>query len=159
MRTTIGKGSAKENTAKVHGAPLGPEDLANLKAKFGLDPAASYAVGDDVYAYFRAHAAAGAAKHAAWDAMYARYAAAHPELAAQFARTQAGELPAGWEAALPSVAPGDKTLATRQSLGLRVRVRDLDRSPLRVGPKMAYQNAVRRHKMVNCHKRRIHKPF
>ena len=115
VRTTIGKGSAKENTAKGHGAPLGPEDLANLKTKFGLDPAASYAVEDDVYAYFRTRTSAGKEKHAAWNAMFDEYAAAHPELAAQFTRTQAGELPAGWDAALPAAAPGDKALATRKS--------------------------------------------
>ena len=44
------------------------------------------------------------------------YAAANPELAAEFERTQKGELKAGWEKAIPSF-PADKPLATRNAGG------------------------------------------
>eukprot|EP00966_Prymnesium_polylepis_P127168 2941104-Prymnesium_polylepis.1 len=50
-----------------------------------------------------------------WEATFARYAQAHPELAAEFTRRQSGELPAGWKEQLPRWTPEDKALATRQS--------------------------------------------
>ena len=42
---------------------------------------------------------------------------AHPDLAAQFARTLAGELPEGWEAHLPTFTPADGEMATRDAGG------------------------------------------
>uniref|UniRef100_A0A7S0NYZ7 transketolase n=1 Tax=Calcidiscus leptoporus TaxID=127549 RepID=A0A7S0NYZ7_9EUKA len=115
VTTTIGFGSAKEGTEKVHGASLGHADLANLKKKFGFDEEQFFVVPEDVSAAYRASGAAGAAKHAAWQAMFAAYAKEHPALAQDFTRRQRGELPADWKAALPSWTPADKALATRQS--------------------------------------------
>ena len=44
-------------------------------------------------------------------------AIAHPDLAAQFARALAGELPEGWEAHLPAFTPADGEMATRDAGG------------------------------------------
>jgi len=115
VTTTIGFGSAKEGTAGVHGAPLGHADLANLKERFGFAKDEFFAVPPDVSAAYKACGAAGAAKHAAWKALFACYSAAHPDLAAEFERRIKGELPADWKSALPSWTPEDKALATRQS--------------------------------------------
>uniref|UniRef100_A0A7S0LT09 transketolase n=1 Tax=Coccolithus braarudii TaxID=221442 RepID=A0A7S0LT09_9EUKA len=115
VSTTIGYGSAKEGTEKVHGAPLGHADLANLKKQFGFDEEQFFAVPDDVATTYRACGAAGSAKHAAWRALFAAYSKEYPELAADFLRRESGELPEGWKAALPSYTPADKALATRQS--------------------------------------------
>lgn len=49
VRTTIGKGSAKQGTHGVHGSPLGDDDIKKLKASFGLDPAKTYQVPDEVH--------------------------------------------------------------------------------------------------------------
>ena len=38
IRTTIGYGSSKQSTSKVHGSPLGDDEIKSLKIKFGLDP-------------------------------------------------------------------------------------------------------------------------
>jgi transketolase len=51
-----------------------------------------------------------------WTKLFASYAAANPELAAEFERTQKGVLKAGWEKAIPSFAPG-KAQATRNAGG------------------------------------------
>jgi transketolase len=53
---------------------------------------------------------------ASWKALFAAYAQAFPELAAEFERTQKGVLKAGWEKAIPSFAPG-KAQATRNAGG------------------------------------------
>ena len=52
-KTTIGFGApTKSNTAGVHGAPLGAEELAGLKRNLGFDPEKSFEIPDDVYEMF-----------------------------------------------------------------------------------------------------------
>jgi transketolase len=38
IRTVIGHGSQKAGTDKVHGAPLGANDIEYVKKQFGYDP-------------------------------------------------------------------------------------------------------------------------
>jgi transketolase len=71
VTTTIGFGSAKAGTAKVHGAPLGDEDLANLKTSVGQDPAASFAVPVEVSDFYKQFYGSAAAD--AWKTMFAAY--------------------------------------------------------------------------------------
>lgn len=52
VTTTIGFGSAHAGTGKVHGEPLKKDDLANVKKKWGFDPAQNFAVPEDVKAAF-----------------------------------------------------------------------------------------------------------
>jgi len=116
VSTTIGKGSSKEGTGGVHGAPLGEADIAAIKRAWGFDEKASYAVADEVYAHYKAKAQHGAEAEQAWKAMLQRYSVMHPTLAAEFERRFGkGDLPGGWEAQLPTFTPEDKALATRQS--------------------------------------------
>jgi transketolase len=56
----------------------------------------------------------GAKAEAEWTKLFAGYKAAFPELAAEFERTQAGKLKAGWEKSIPSF-PTDKQIATRSA--------------------------------------------
>ncbi|KAJ1833770.1 Transketolase [Coemansia sp. RSA 2711] len=114
VTTTIGYGAAKAGTAGVHGAPLGAESLAAVKSEFGFDAKQSFTVPEDVYKYYAQRAAAGAEKEREWREMLARYAKAHPDLHADLQRRLAGQLPEGWEKALPRYTPADKPLATRK---------------------------------------------
>jgi transketolase len=63
--------------------------------------------------------AAGAGRHAEWTGRFAAYRAAHPDLAAEFERRMAGELPADWAektaAALADVVYRGETIATRKA--------------------------------------------
>jgi len=115
VTTTIGYGSSKAGTAGVHGAPLGHTDLANVKKMYGFKEDEFFSVPSDVASAFGACKQAGAAKHAEWSSIFERYREAHPELAAEFERRQAGKLPEGWRDALPTWTPEDKPLATRQA--------------------------------------------
>ena len=38
IKTVIANGSQREGSEKTHGAPLGSEDIAFVKKRFGLDP-------------------------------------------------------------------------------------------------------------------------
>ena len=56
--THIGRGApTKHDSAEVHGAPLGADELAGLKKALGYDPAETFAVPAGAYALFAARAA------------------------------------------------------------------------------------------------------
>jgi transketolase len=67
-------------------------------------------------AYFRQAIERGAAQDQAWQELFNAYAAAYPELAAQWQQEMSGDLPAGWDSALPTFQPGE-ALATRVASG------------------------------------------
>ena len=92
-KTTIGKGSPnKEGTESCHGAPLGADEIALTRAALGWghDP---FVVPDDVYAHWDARTS-GAEAEAAWQLLFDSYKRDCPELAEEFQRRMAGELPA-----------------------------------------------------------------
>lgn len=116
IRTVIGEGSAKAGTAKVHGAPLGAEDLKNLKASYGMNPEASFVVPEDVAVAYSAVAAAGKSKEEAWNALFAEYSKKHPELAADYLRRMSNSAPSSseWRSKLPVYSHTEtKAVATR----------------------------------------------
>ena len=116
VRTVIGYGSPKAGSNKSHGEPLGAEAVAATKKFFGFPQDQSFVVPDDALANWRKAEECGAGLEATWKTLFAGYAAANPELAAEFERTQNGVLKAGWEKAIPSFAPG-KPQATRNAGG------------------------------------------
>ena len=110
IRTTIGFGSPKKaGTSSAHGSPLGDAEVAATKQALGWDPDAKFLVPPEAGAHLGEAVARGAAAHAAWDERLAAYRAAHPELAAQLELAIRGELPAGWDAALPSFTGAQAT--------------------------------------------------
>ena len=115
MHTTIGFGSPnKAGTSKAHGSPLGDAEVAATKRALGWDPEKKFFVPDEVRAHMAEQGQRGAAAHAAWRAKRDAYGKAFPELAAQLDLAIKGELPAGWDAGMPSF---DKPIATRSALG------------------------------------------
>jgi transketolase len=97
-KTVIGFGSPnKSGTHDCHGAALGEDEVALTRKELGWD-SAPFEIPTNVYEGWDAKAA-GAAKEEAWNAKFDAYAAAHPELAAEFKRRMAGELPANWKQA------------------------------------------------------------
>ncbi|HXU82230.1 MAG TPA: transketolase [Polyangia bacterium] len=117
VRTTIGYGSPnKANTHEAHGSPLGPEEVKLTKKALGFDPEKFFFIPDEALANFRTALDRGAKAQSEWLQRFEKWAAEFPELAAEWRTVQSGELPAGWESALPSFTPADK-LATRESGG------------------------------------------
>ena len=92
-KTTIGKGSPnKEGKESCHGAPLGADEIALTREALGWahDP---FVVPDDVYVHWDARTS-GAQAEAAWQSQFDAYKNDCPELADEFQRRMAGELPA-----------------------------------------------------------------
>jgi transketolase len=114
VRTVIGYGSPKAGTNKVHGEAMGAADVAATKKFFGFPEDQSFYVPDDALANWRQAVDRGAKFEAEWNKLFAGYKAEFPELAAEFERTQAGRLRAGWEKAIPSFTT-EKPIATRNA--------------------------------------------
>jgi transketolase len=117
VHTKIACGAPKmEGSCEAHGAPLGAAEIKAAKEAMGWPLAPDFHVPDEVRAFYRQCAEKGAALEAEWKTRLAAYAKAHPELAAEFEKTLAGRLPAGWDQDIP-VFPPDKALATRAASG------------------------------------------
>lgn len=116
VKTIIGYGSPnKAGSSKSHGSPLGADEVAATKDNLGWPAEPAFLVPDDVLEHFRKSIEQGAAQQAEWQSMFAAWASANAEKAADWASMWSGDLPAGWDADLP-VFP-DKPIATRVASG------------------------------------------
>ncbi len=115
-RTVIGYGSPhKADTPEVHGAPLGEEELRQTKRNLGWPEEPPFYIPEEVRAFFRQAVDRGQALEEAHRQLMEAYAQAYPEEAAELRMALAGELPPGWEEALPTFSPGAD--ATRNASG------------------------------------------
>ncbi len=117
-RTVIAKGAPnKANTGGAHGAPLGAAEVAATRAALGWGHP-PFEIPPAVYAGWDARAAGKRAQRR-WTKLFAAYEEAQPELAADFRRRMAGELPAHFAervAALAAELAGKgEALATRRA--------------------------------------------
>lgn len=116
VRTHIGYGSPhKQDTFEAHGSPLGPEELTLAKRNLGWPAEPAFLIPGEALAYFRQAVSNGERWERDWGLDFERYAGAYPELAAEFKRRTAGELPAGWDADLPAFPADAKGVATRKA--------------------------------------------
>jgi len=114
VRTIIGYGSPKAGTNKVHGEALGAEATAATKKFFGFPEDQSFYLPEEALANWRKAIDAGKQYEAEWKKLFDAYKAAHPELAAEFERTQSNTRKADWEKIIPSF-PTTKPVATRNA--------------------------------------------
>ena len=117
-KTIIGAGAPnKQDSHDVHGAPLGTAEIEAARAFIGWSHP-PFHVPADVYAAWDARTR-GASLEAQWNAGFAAYRTTHPELAAEFERRMAGDLPADWDAhaaaVLAKVVDKAETIATRKA--------------------------------------------
>jgi len=117
-KTIIGFGSPnKQGKEECHGAALGHDEIAATRAALGWSHA-PFEIPEDIYAEWSAREA-GLAAESDWDQRFAAYSAAHPELANEFVRRMAGELPADFSekasAFIREVAEKGETIASRKA--------------------------------------------
>jgi transketolase len=114
VTTIIGYGSPKKaNTAGVHGAALGADEVEATRKNLGweLPP---FEIPSDVLSHFRKAVDRGASYQAEWEETLATYRTKYPTEAQEFERLVSGQLPEGWANALPTYTSADKGLATRK---------------------------------------------
>ncbi|MGI8894964.1 MAG: transketolase, partial [Casimicrobiaceae bacterium] len=96
-RTIIGKGApTKAGSDAVHGAALGASEIAGTRAALGWEHE-PFVIPAEIYDGWNAREC-GALLEADWNAKFASYRAAHPELALEFKRRMQGSLPASFSA-------------------------------------------------------------
>lgn len=117
VRTHIGFGSPRQDTAKAHGEPLGAEDAKVTKEKLGWPVDKAFFVPEEARAHGARRVAEGAAWEEVWATLMSAYRQAHPETAAALDAAIRGDLPAGWEGKVPSFQPGEGPMATRAASG------------------------------------------
>ena len=114
VRTIIGYGSPHAGTNKVHGEALGAENTKKTKEFFGFDPEKSFVVPEEAGKHWLEARTRGQQAHKEWDEKFATYKQAHPDLAAEFERRIAHELPKDWAKDIKPF-PTEKAIATRNA--------------------------------------------
>ena len=105
------------NTGKAHGSALGAEEVARVKEVLGFDPQASFQVEQEVLDHARKVGERGRAAHERWRGDFDRWTQANPQRRELLERISRRELPAGWQAKLPTFEPSEKGMATRKASG------------------------------------------
>ena len=113
VRTVIGYGSPKAGTNKAHGEALGVEAVKETKRNLGWPEDKFFYVPDEVAENWLQAVDKGAQEESDWNAVFANYKKAFPDVAAQFERVQEGRLADGWEQSLPKFPADGKPVATR----------------------------------------------
>ena len=94
--TMIGFGAPnKQGSYKVHGSPLGEEELRLAKKSLGWDESRQFFVPDDASRHFLKAKERGKAHESDWQQAFFRYSRSNPELAEEFRLRMGGELPKG----------------------------------------------------------------
>lgn len=117
-KTIIGWGAPnKEGTEGCHGAPLGAEEIQLVRDRLGWQHP-PFEIPNEIYSAWDA-STSGQQQQQAWQEKFSAYQQAHPELAQEFTRRLARELPANWQAAtkeaLAKIVEGEQTVATRKA--------------------------------------------
>ncbi len=117
-RTHIGFGAPhKQDTSKAHGEPLGDDELNAAKQNLGWPLEPRFLIPEDVLAFFRQALDKGQKAENEWNTKLAAFRSSNPEVASTLIRRLSGELPGGWESALPTFPVDPKGMATRVSSG------------------------------------------
>ncbi|MDB9347188.1 transketolase [Nodularia spumigena] len=114
VTTTIGYGSPnKQNTAGIHGAALGADEIALTRKQLNWEHE-PFVVPQNALDHTLKAVERGASYEAEWNQTFADYKAKYPQEAAEFERYLSAKLPDGWDKVLPSYTPEDKGLPTRK---------------------------------------------
>ncbi len=119
VRTHIGYGSPnRQDTSKAHGEPLGVAEVALSRQQLGWHHTEPFFVPDEVLAHWRSATAAGAGRQDDWRRRLVAYTRAFPAQAKEFGRRLHGDLPGGWQDAIPQFTAENGSGATRASSGV-----------------------------------------
>jgi transketolase len=117
-RTHIGYGSPnKQDTSKAHGEALGEEEIKLTKRALGWPSEEPFYVPEEALAQWRKVRERGAAYHEGWRRQLIAYSKAHPDLAKELGRRLQGDLPTGWESAIPTFTKDNGNVASRAASG------------------------------------------
>jgi transketolase len=118
VRTHIGYGSpGKQDTFEAHGSPLGEDEVKRTKQRLGWPAEPPFFLPEEALVCFRESVGKGEKSEAEWNRRFSAYAQKFPDLAREFEEVMHGELPKGWDAAVPVFPADAKGVATRAASG------------------------------------------
>jgi len=117
VRSIIGVGSARAGQAASHGAPLGTDNVVEMKRAYGWDTTKKYHIPEEVKDFYADIPARGEQWVSEWNILVDRYKQAYPELGAEFQARVEGKIPADWTKLIPKSFSMDDT-PTRKSNNL-----------------------------------------
>ncbi|MGC8880055.1 MAG: transketolase [Anaerolineae bacterium] len=118
-RTHIGYGSPnRQDTAKVHGEPLGEEEVILTKRNLGWPEDKTFYVPEEALQVFRQAVPRGQQLEDEWHQMFQHYAKEYPDLAELWQRVWSRDVTLDWEKVLPVFAPSAGGEATRVASGM-----------------------------------------
>ena len=116
VNSHIGWGApTKQDTKEAHGEALGEEEIRRTKANYGWPVDAHFLVPSQVSEHMRQAIDRGQKMQQDWNAQLAQYRRAYSDLGVEWDRIQLGQLPPGWDAAIPVFPADPKGLASRDS--------------------------------------------
>ncbi|PYO10027.1 MAG: transketolase [Gemmatimonadetes bacterium] len=119
VRSHIGYGSPhKHDTAEAHGSPLGRDEITLTKQALGYPSQEPFYVAPEALRYWREAAKRRAKTQDEWEKIYDAYKAANSRLETELQRRLRGELPEGWEEAIPTFTAKDGNVASRAASGV-----------------------------------------
>ncbi len=117
VRTHIGCGSPKQDSASAHGEPLGKEALEKTRKHYGFTSCEPFTVPDEVKKHFDKKAAGLEKNEADWNNLWAKYSKEYPELAQEVAGRWSGDYAIGRDYFADTFASTTAT-ATREASGV-----------------------------------------
>ena len=116
VRSMIGYGTSLANNPKVHGSPIGEDELRKLKEKLGFPVDREFYIPDEVLEYTRRKVEEGRKLEEEWNSKLEEYAKRYPDKYELLQRVLSRKVdPSVWEK-LP-VFPAEKPVATRSAMG------------------------------------------
>lgn len=117
VRNHIGFGSPVQDTAAVHGDPLGPDGVAATRQALGWSAESPFFVPDEAAVHFARSRDEGRQRHAEWSDLLNRYREEYPESAAELDDAINGRAPQGWDRKIPTFESEEGPISTRDASG------------------------------------------
>ncbi len=118
-KTVIGYGSPNQHgTSKIHGSPLGDEEIILTKRNLGFPEDKSFYVPDEVYEHFAPLKEKGKKYEEEWNKMFDEYSIEYPKEAKLFTDLMQGNFGDAWKDKLPKFENYGEEMATRKASGM-----------------------------------------
>ena len=117
IKTHIGYGSPKQDTASSHGEPLGMEAVKETKKKLNWPLEPPFYIPEQSLTHFRQAQERGAKLERDWRDLFDKYRKTYPDLSVKFEQAVHGKLPQGWDLEIPLFKPEHGAIATRNASG------------------------------------------
>ncbi|MEJ2716829.1 MAG: transketolase [Deltaproteobacteria bacterium] len=117
VRTHIGYGSPKQDSASAHGEALGEDALRATKENFGWPQDQPFYVPAEALSHMRLAVEEGRRLEESWRAQFEDYRKSHQSEGDSFDRQFNGKLPQDWDSGIPTFTPEDGPMATRAASG------------------------------------------